>query len=372
MELEWPLMLFTTFIAWCAGLFGTQSILALNDKAQKSQMTAWIVAAVLLVIGGLAVFLHLQHWERIMNGFGHITSGITQELIAIIVLGIVAIVYLVCMRKSDSGASVPRGVAVIAICVCVLLVVVMCHSYMMASRPTWNTACWILAVLGEACVLGPSTMAIIMWARKDDVRQLDRIAFIGAVANLITALIYSLSIALAVSSFVDVGYHTDPTEPAAGLVLPNVIIGSQWPLLVLGVVIIGAVVPLCIILFVVHRAKLAAADAAEADSASTDASPATEAAEGAATKAAELPKADGAEANADAASAEGGASASEKAPAVSEDSIKPAVLVSEKAQSVDLSSPVVLASASLICALVGTMCLRVVFFNTGLSVYPFF
>ena len=51
-------------------------------------MPAWVVSAVLLAAGGIAVFFHLEHWERIFNGFGHITSGITQELIGCVALAI--------------------------------------------------------------------------------------------------------------------------------------------------------------------------------------------------------------------------------------------------------------------------------------------
>lgn len=50
-----------------------------------------------------------RHWERIFNGFGHLTSGITQELIAIVVLAAVAVAYLVMLRKSDDGAMRPNG-----------------------------------------------------------------------------------------------------------------------------------------------------------------------------------------------------------------------------------------------------------------------
>ena len=95
MELQWPLIIFTTLIAWSAGLFATMCILALKKEGFKAQMTAWIVAAVLLVVGGIAVFFHLQHWERIFNGFGHITSGITQELIFIVLMAVAAIIFLV-------------------------------------------------------------------------------------------------------------------------------------------------------------------------------------------------------------------------------------------------------------------------------------
>ena len=90
MELQWPLILFSTLLAWAAGLFAAQCVWALRGKGARAQMPALITSAVLLVVGGIAEFFHLEHWERIFNGFGHMTSGITQELIAIVVLAVVA------------------------------------------------------------------------------------------------------------------------------------------------------------------------------------------------------------------------------------------------------------------------------------------
>ena len=154
MDLQWPLILFTTLVAWSAGVFGTQAVLALRGEAPKAQLSCWITAAVLLAAGGIAVFFHLEHFERIFNGFGHLTSGITQELIAIVVLAVAAIVYLVYLRR-DEG-KVPAWLAVLSIALAAVLVVVMAHSYMMSARPAWDSVLWIFYVLGNACVLGPS------------------------------------------------------------------------------------------------------------------------------------------------------------------------------------------------------------------------
>ena len=85
MELQWPLILFTTLTAWACGVFGCQGVLALKGAGKKSQQLLAVVSCVLLALGGIAVFFHLQHWERIFNGFGHITSGITCGFIAIVV-----------------------------------------------------------------------------------------------------------------------------------------------------------------------------------------------------------------------------------------------------------------------------------------------
>ena len=54
MELQWPLILFTTLVAWSAGVFGTQAVLALRGEAPKAQLSCWITAAVLLAAGGIA------------------------------------------------------------------------------------------------------------------------------------------------------------------------------------------------------------------------------------------------------------------------------------------------------------------------------
>ena len=161
MELQWPLILFTTLVAWSAGLFGTQALMAVFGVGKKAQVPAWVASAVLLAAGGIAVFFHLEHWERIFNGFGHLTSGITQELIAIVVLAVAAVAYLVLMRKSDDGASVPKWLAWLSVALSVVLVAVMAHSYTMAARPAWDSALWILYVLGNACVLGPATFALL-------------------------------------------------------------------------------------------------------------------------------------------------------------------------------------------------------------------
>ena len=104
MELQWPLIVFTTLVAWSAGLFGTQALMAAFGVGKKAQVPAWIASAVLLAVGGIAVFFHLEHWERIFNGFGHITSGITLEFIGCIVFAVVLVLAVL-----GSFVSFPAG-----------------------------------------------------------------------------------------------------------------------------------------------------------------------------------------------------------------------------------------------------------------------
>ncbi len=244
MELQWPLIVFTTLVAWSAGLFGTQALMALGGHAKKSQTPAWIASAVLLVVGGIAVFFHLEHWERIFNGFGHLTSGITQELIAIVVLAIVAVVYLATMRKSSDGASVPKWLAGVSVAVCVVLVAVMAHSYTMAARPAWDSALWILYVLGNACVLGPCTMAVVMAVRGDDAAPAALPALIGAALAAVTAVAFAAFLQASGGSFAEVGFYFDPTHPTKAMADAGAAASAQAPLLWGGAVVVGALVPL--------------------------------------------------------------------------------------------------------------------------------
>ena len=243
MELQWPLILFTTLVAWSAGLFGTQALLAAGEHAKKSQMPAWIASAVLLAAGGIAVFFHLEHWERIFNGFGHLTSGITQELIAIVVLAVVAIAYLVLMR-SDDGTSVPKWLCWVSVAVCVVLVAVMAHSYTMAARPAWDSVLWILYVLGNACVLGPCTMALIMAVVGDEVAPAGLPVLVGAAVSLVTAIAFAAFLQASAGSFTEVGYYFDPTHPLAGMADAAALVSAQAPLLWAGAVVVGGVLPL--------------------------------------------------------------------------------------------------------------------------------
>ena len=254
MELQWPLILFTTLVAWSAGLFGTQALMAVFGVGKRAQVPAWVASAVLLAAGGIAVFFHLEHWERIFNGFGHLTSGITQELIAIVVLAAVAVAYLVMLRKSDDGASVPKWLAWVAVALSVVLVAVMAHSYTMAARPAWDSVLWILYVLGNACVLGPATFLLVLAAGGPGDQPADRAADAGAPAgrtalagaalNALAALAFAIFLQLSAGSFADVGLYFDPTHPTKAMADAAATVASQAPLLWLGAVAVGAFVPL--------------------------------------------------------------------------------------------------------------------------------
>ena len=130
----------------------------------------------------------------------------------------------------------------------------MAHSYTMAARPAWDSVLWILYVLGNACVLGPATFAFLMAAAPPAGQPAGRAAdagapaglaaLVGAAANALAALAFAIFLQLSAGSFADVGYYFDPTHPTEAMADAAATVGAQAPLLWLGAVAVGAIVPL--------------------------------------------------------------------------------------------------------------------------------
>ncbi len=218
MELQWPLILFTTLLAWSAGLFATQGFFALRKESPQAQLPSLIASAVLMAVGGIAVFFHLQHWERIFNGFGHITSGITQELIAVVVIAVVMVAYFVCIRRSKDGA-LPSVVAALAILSSVVLVVVAGHSYMMAARPAWDSVVQVLSLVGAGAAMGAGTFAAIDGLTSEAANAGNGLVNLAASAvNIVCCVLFIGVMAAATSAYAQVGYHFDMTHPTHAMV----------------------------------------------------------------------------------------------------------------------------------------------------------
>ena len=120
METQWSLVIFTLFVCLSSGTIAIASYLSLRGKGEKLLMPALATSIVALLLGGIGSFTHLQHWERIVNGFGHITSGSTQELIGVVVMGVVFVAWIVVLRR---GKGMPKALAGITIAASVLMVV---------------------------------------------------------------------------------------------------------------------------------------------------------------------------------------------------------------------------------------------------------
>jgi anaerobic dimethyl sulfoxide reductase subunit C (anchor subunit) len=214
METQWPLVIFTLFVCLTCGLLGAISILTLRGKGEKLQLPALVVSFVSLVMGGIASFLHLQHWDRAFNGFGHITSGITQEMIGCVALVIIMVLWFVVLRgkKPTSGPSgASKTLAVITLVVALLMVVATAHSYYMAARPAWGLSL-VAFYLGNACLLGAIFLWLLAVIRRDEESEAAgvKMVIVGALAQLVGDGIF---VALcAPAKLANFGYYADPTQ----------------------------------------------------------------------------------------------------------------------------------------------------------------
>ena len=250
MELQWPLILFTLFICWGAGTFGALGVMGALKRGDEVRMPALAVSFAAIAIGGIAVTFHLEHWERIFNGFGHLSSGITQELIAVVIIMAVMAVYFAFARKG----KVPAWLGWTALAASALLVFAMAHSYLMDSRPVWDSVLLYLYYFANAALLGTLTMAVLCGAKgasADAVEPAVMSTIVASVAQTISLLAYAVMIPQMAGKFSDVGYYFDPTAPLKGLQDPvaslsGFLTGDQALLFWGGALVLGALVPLAL------------------------------------------------------------------------------------------------------------------------------
>jgi anaerobic dimethyl sulfoxide reductase subunit C (anchor subunit) len=214
MAVQWPLVVLTLFICLASGTFGGAGLLAILGKGQKLQIPATIIALIALAIGGIASFLHLQHWDRAFNGFGNPTSGITQELIGIVVFVLVLALYFIVSRRGET----PKWAGVLALVVSIALVVVMTGSYLMPARPIWATPLLYVFYLSQMIAAGGAALWLLGAAvNADDSGVLAaRITAVGGILIVIALAAYAVYISAV--SLSAVGNYFDPTDPTKPMV----------------------------------------------------------------------------------------------------------------------------------------------------------
>ena len=221
MELQWPLILFTFFTCLSCGFLFMQGLLTYLGRAKEMQFKSLVASAVALAVGGIAVFMHLQHWERMFNGFGHITSGITQELIGVVFMGVAIVMFFLFMRRSEDGQA-PKWVAIVAMVVSVGMVFVMAHSYLMPAIPAWNTAMLIVFYLVNMVSMGALASLVLaaVVKQEDAYSLLAQIAFWAALCMTVVYIAYAFLIQGA--TFAEPGYYFDPTLPDVAVTVPGI------------------------------------------------------------------------------------------------------------------------------------------------------
>lgn len=270
MEIMWPLIIFTFFLCLASGTFFWQGVLTVKGKGKQMQLVSMIVALVSFGIGGLGVLFHLASPLRIFNGFGHITSGITQEVIAMVIVCLAIVVFFLMWFRSEDRCA-PVWCGWMAIVTSILMIVVMAHSYWMASVPVWNNIVYILFFLANMFAAGVLSSSVIARFAKceDGAEFLKKFALATVVVYAVIVVIYAIYIVvLGNTSFSEVGYYFDPTLPdvhvtEADATMATIFTGAYAPLFWLGVVVIGLVAPIALA-FVAGKGAAKPAAAGEA------------------------------------------------------------------------------------------------------------
>ena len=266
MELQWPLILFTFFLCVCGGTMAVQGLLTLLGKGAKMQSISLIVSAASLVVGGIAVFMHLQHWERIFNAFGALltgngtaVSGITLELWGCVIFAIMLLLYFLFMRRAEDGVA-PKWCAVLAIVVGLALPSVTGDSYLMAAIPAWDTVLLVVYYLCNAVLLGGLVCMVIASVTKDAEAYgvCSKVALAGGVVSLVVVVAYA-AVVNSFGKFGDIVYYFDPVHPDTPMVdtlavnssiIAGSLAGAFWGL----AVVVGLVLP-AILAFVSQKGE---------------------------------------------------------------------------------------------------------------------
>ncbi len=266
MEIQTPLVIFTLLLCLANGLMGFQGLLMVQGKGDnKFHRITLITTAVVIVIGGLAVFMHLHHWERIFNGFGHITSGITHELILIVVMCIALVVAFVIAHKGqDKGAIPPKAVGVVFILIAVIGGFVTAHSYDMYARPAWNNVFLYVYYYASELVLGAAGIWVLLAVLKQGSElsvSFTKMTVVMAALYTVVSVVAMLYIANIAPTTIDgITFYTyDPTHAAAD---PSADLAAAWsgPAALLfwgGAVIVGGLVPIILSALAAARTKFA-------------------------------------------------------------------------------------------------------------------
>ncbi len=266
MELQWPLILFTFFLCLAGGAAIIQGVLTLMGKGKDLQKIMLIVAAASTVIGGIAVFFHLQHWERIFNAFsallvgnGMAISGITFELWGCVIILLAVLLYFLFMNRSEEGVA-PKWCAVLLVIAGVALPTLTGTSYLMNSIPSWNTPLLPVYYLLNAVLFG-GLIALVAAAKVGDteVSGLSANISMGSAVALLVVLLAYAGIITSFGQFGDIQYYFDPVHPDTAMansagVNASIMAGSLAPMYWGLAIAVGLVIP-AVLAFMARKAE---------------------------------------------------------------------------------------------------------------------
>lgn len=269
MSIEWPLVFFTLFVGLGCGTF-VASVIVTEWYGREGQVKvrSAVLALIALAAGGCSSVLHLGHPERIFGALGHPTSGIFMESTMIGLVGLVIIIYLIALRRQASPTA-RKVITTIGAVLAVVLAFAVGDSYIVASRPAWDTLILPLFYLVSAGVMGcfslnaliASTRRVQAGAKTTAGAESDGNSLTAAAADtsaaaangtaITAALNRAALIALAVQAVLLIAYlihlavvpYPDVTRSAA-----RALTGNLAPLFWVGLVLPGFLIPAALVI----------------------------------------------------------------------------------------------------------------------------
>ena len=242
MEVQWPLLVFSVLLGVTSGSFVFLAVGELTGRFKNVRFLGALIAFVFLAVGGCVSVLHMGHPERATHLLGNLGSGLSKELFVVAIMGIVAFAYLVLAKKDYPGAieGARRGgrrrrprAAVRGRCL-----VPDRGTARMGQRDAAAHVHGRRLGDGHAAHVRPRTAGANRAA--EDGGFAAKLALVGVVAMVVTALAYVAWIALAP--------YQDPTRSLERLISGDFAV-AFW----VGVVVVGLAAPLALAAFVCAR-----------------------------------------------------------------------------------------------------------------------
>lgn len=234
MEVQWPLLVFSVLLGITSGIFVFLAVGEIKGKFKEVRFTGALIALVCLAVGGCVSVLHMGHPERALHLLGNLGSGLSKELFAVAIMGIVTIAYLVLSRKDYPGASKVLGI--IGGVVGLVLSPIAGASYLIAARPAWDSIALPLMYLGAGLALGFTLMAALVLLKGKAAEEGGfalKLALAGVIIMAVTVIAYVVWVAIA------------PYQ-APSRSIERLISGDLALMFWLGVVVVGVVVPVAL------------------------------------------------------------------------------------------------------------------------------
>lgn len=231
MDNEWSLVFFTVLAGLGTGTFVGVGVSEWWGKAEYVRRPGAVLSLVALIASGISSVLHLAHPERIFGALGHPTSGIFMEALMIGLTGLAVVAYLIALKK-DAPAHTRKRITLVGAVPAVLLAFAVGDTYVMTSRPAWDTLVLPMVYLLSAAVMGCFSLSVLLVRSEKPVAAASMKWATLTALGIEAVLVAGYLVAVAVAPYPDV------TRSAT-----RVLAGNLAPLFWIGIVLIGLLIP---------------------------------------------------------------------------------------------------------------------------------